>query len=211
MKWGMGMMHTILNTKSISSIIKVVMIVFLSLMIGFEIVPSSSIKETQSIVIAGFQRAYSQSIEHSADILQYGSASQKAQALKDLQTTLSVFQQEQALLWTNPDPEVQRLLNQAQPDYLSIVVAAQVFLDHPANLVNPVQFTIILAYDRSFFSTMDTLVLLMEQNAEERSSQLLSLKLSTAGANVIILLFVTLFDNLWALARRKPRHFNGSG
>ncbi len=186
-------MHSTKMAETWKSVIQVALLALLCLLIGFEVVPSSSAEETHYIVVAGFQRANSQFIERSAYALLYRPASQREQAMRDLQSTLSVFQQEQTLLWTNSNPDVQNLLQQAQSDYLSIVVATKALIASPHKRADPLNLDIILSYDRSFFSSMNVLVTVLQQQVEVQRSQLLSIRVvigSICGMMIISLMFI---------------------
>jgi hypothetical protein len=168
---------------TVDRILKVTVVCLLLLLIGFEMVPINSIRDTQQYIVnAGFQRARSQQLERCAYALQYGSAAEKAQAMSMLQNRIVLFQQEQALLLTNPDPDIQRLLQTAHTDYLSIVAAVHVLIAHPDT---PIELDILLLHDRDFFSQMDAVVFLLEQHLEAQNTQLLSLRVLLMSACMV--------------------------
>jgi hypothetical protein len=178
---------------TIDRMLKVTVIGLLLLLIGFEMVPINSIRDTQQYIVnAGFQRARSQMLERSAYMLQYGSAAEKAQARGTLQNLCTLFQQEQTLLLTNPDPNIQLLLQATQTDYLSIVAAVHVLIVHPDT---PIELDILMLHDRNFFSQMNAVVTLLEQQLEERNTQLLVIRVlliaaCIVGKSVIIILTI---------------------
>lgn len=204
----MEIKRKIVNLRSISSLSKLTHLIFLVFLFMFEIVPTSSIQDAQYIVVAGFQRANSQFIERSVYALQYRPLAEQAQALQDLRTTLTTFQQEQSLLWTNSDLEVQGFLNQAQPDYLSIVTSAQSVLAHPSSSTNQLQLNIILSYDRGFFSTMNSLVLFLEQKVETQRLQLLLIKVGLIGICIVTMLFLMFYQHHLYFPKRKANSYN---
>jgi hypothetical protein len=164
---------------TIDRMFKVTVVCLLILLLGFEIVPTNSIRDTQqSIVNAGFQRARSQRFERCAYMLSYRPQAAKVQAIKELQIVLPLFQQEQALLLSNPDPDIQFLLQTANTDYLSIVTAVQILIAHPDT---PIELDILLSHDQNFFSKMDAVVFLLEQRLEARNEQLLSIRVLIIG------------------------------
>ncbi len=164
------MSHTLMR------IMRVAIAFFLLILIGFEIVPTSSERDTQQYIVeAGFQRGRSQQIERAAYILQYRPESEKTHAINELQTSLFAFQQEQALLWENSDLDVQRSLHNAQKDYTAIVAAAQALLDHPHSLI---ELDIILLHTPKFFQVIDDLVIILEQQLANRVTQLLIIRIS---------------------------------
>jgi hypothetical protein len=171
------MMNPMLSS-TIDRILKVMVICLLLLLIGFEMVPINSIRDTQQYIVqAGFQRA-----RRCAYMLRYRPHAEHAQAIKELQIVLPLFQQEQALLLTNSAPEIQFLLQAAQTDYRSIVAAVHVLIVHPAT---PIELAILLVHDRGFFSKMDAVVLLLEQRLEARNAQLLSIRVLMISACIV--------------------------
>jgi nitrate/nitrite-specific signal transduction histidine kinase len=118
--------------------------------------------------------------------LRYRSRTEKAQAMSDLQITLPLFQQEQALLATNSDPDVQRLVQQARPDYLSLVSTVHFRIAHPNEPVNQGELAAVLLYDQRFFSPMDTLTTVLQQHAERQTEQFLLVKGIAEGSCVLI-------------------------
>lgn len=187
---------------TIDRILKVTVICFLLLLIGFEMVPIDSIRDTQQYIVnAGFQRARSQMLERCASVLQYGSTAEKAPAIRTLQNRIILFQQEQTLLLSNPDPDVQSLLQAAQTDYLSIVAAVHVLIAHPDT---PIELDILMLHDRRFFSQMDAVVFLLEQHLEVRNAQLLALRVlliaaCIVGKSVIIVLVIIRMRRHWCM------------
>jgi hypothetical protein len=121
-------------------------------------------------------------LERCAYALHYGPAAEKAQAMSILQNRIVLFQQEQAVLLTNTDPDIQRLLQAAQTDYLSIVAAVHVLLIHPDM---PIELNIMLLHDQRFFSQMDAVVILLEQRLEARNTQLLALRVTIISICIV--------------------------
>jgi hypothetical protein len=155
-------------------VIKVAGAFSLLLLIGFEIVPTISVSDTQQYIIeAGFQRGRSQQIERDAYMLQYGSVSEKAQAFSNLRVSLNAFQQEQTLLWKNLDSVILRTLNDIQVDYFAISTAAQALLVHPDSII---EFNIILLHSSRFFRVIDDLVVILQQQLADRTTQLLIIR-----------------------------------
>jgi hypothetical protein len=173
---------------TIDRILKVTVICLLLLLIGFEMVPINSIRDTQQYIVnAGFQRARSQMLERYAFALQYGPAAEKAQARSTLQNLCVLFQSEQAALLTNPDLDIQFLLQAAQTDYLSIVAAVHVLIMYPNT---PIEVDILVLHDQNFFSKMDAVVQLLEQHLETRNAQLLSIRVLMIGVGSVCQCFV---------------------
>ncbi len=181
-------------------IIRVAVALFLLILVGFEIVPISSERDTQQYIVeAGFQRERSQQIEQAAYILQYRPESEKMQAIDELQISLFAFQQEQALLWKNSDQNVQRSLHVIQTDYSAIVAAAQAILEHPKSLI---ELNIILLHSQRLFLAVDDLVILLEQHLTNRIAQLLVIR-SIMMVICILMLTTFLFLDRYASKKRK--------
>jgi hypothetical protein len=172
---------------TIKRVLKVTVICFLLLLIGFEMVPVNSIRDTQQYIVnAGFQRARSQMLERYAYALQYGPAAEKAQAMSMLKNRSALFQDEQALLATNPDPDVQRLVQQARADYLALVDAVHTLIAHPNETVNQDELATVLFHDQRFFLPMDALTTVLQQHSERQTEQFLLVKGIIEGACVLI-------------------------
>jgi len=168
-------------------ILEVIAILLLMFLVWFEIVPSSSQTDERYIVNVGFQRERDQLFVNSLYTLQYRSEAEKAQALSDLQTSLLAFQQEQALVWKNPDPHVQRYMRDAQPNYLAIATAVQVLIAHPDDPVNRSELSVILLHDQHFFTSMDALVAFLKQELEVHITQLMYTKIIIESLCLLII------------------------
>ena len=197
---------------TLTRMVRVAIAFFLLILIGFEIVPISSERDTQQYIVeAGFQRGRSQQIERAAYILQYRPQSEKIQAINDLQTSLFAFQQEQALLWKNTDPDVQRSLHNTQTDYTAIVTASQAILEHPDSLI---ELDIILLHSPNFFQAVNDLVILLEQQLSNRMAQLLAIRVFLI-ALCMLMITSLLFLNYYILIDRKmhakKEESNGAG
>lgn len=177
-------------------ILEVLAVLLLVFLVWFEIVPSSSQEDEQYIVNVGFQRERDQLFVNSLYTLQYRSEAEKAQAISDLQSSLLAFQQEQALIWKNPDPGVQGYLHAAQPDYLAITTAVQVLIDHPDNPVNRSELAVILSHDHHFFTSIDALVTFLKQELEIRVTQLMYTKIIMEGVCLLIVLLPSPLERL---------------
>ncbi|GCE14620.1 hypothetical protein [Tengunoibacter tsumagoiensis] len=162
-------------------------------LIWFEIVPTSSQRDEQYIVNTGFQRERERIFENSAYSLRYRSTSDNIQAISDLQTTLILFRQEQSVLFTNPDPAVQRYLQTTQADYQALVQNIQILADHPNNVVTPIQFENILLHGQRFFVPMNDLVTYLKNQQQASDEQFMLDKIIIEGScGVLILLLIFL-------------------
>jgi hypothetical protein len=182
----------------LTCLVQMTIVLLMLLLVWFEIVPAQSERDAQSIVNAGFQRERSRLFVNSVYALCYRSHAEKAQAMSDLQITLPLFQDEQALLATNPDPAVQRLVQQARPDYLALVSAVHILIAHPNEPVNQDELAVVLFHDQRFFLPMDALTTVLQQHAERQTEQFLLVKGIIEGACVIIALF-------WLIIDRSPK------
>lgn len=172
----------------VTCLVHIIIILLMLLLLWFEAIPNQSERDAQSIVNAGFQRERSRLFVNSMYALRYRSRVEKAQAMSDLQITLPLFQQEQALLATNSDRDIQRLVQQARPDYLSLVSLVHFCVAHPNEPINQDELAAVLWHDQRFFLPMDTLTTVLQQHAERQTEQFLLVKGIIEGACVIIAL-----------------------
>ena len=95
------------------------------LLIGFEVVLGFPGTDAHYMNEAALQMTRSQMLINSAYTLEYRPVVEQRQAMRELQTVLPAFEQEQTLLLTNPAADVQNLLQQARVDYLPLLAAVQ--------------------------------------------------------------------------------------
>ncbi len=165
-------------------------ILFLFLLIGFQSVPVIGGSEALYIQQASLQGTRSQSLARAALVLEYRSASERAQAISDMQTILPLFEQEQAFLLTSRDLNVQWLLQGARPDYLALIGAVGVILAHTAGPVDPVQVNVVLAHDKLYLYTISQLMLVLQQHAD---AQVWQLFLIESAIELVLLVIAGIF------------------
>jgi hypothetical protein len=187
-------MNTSLRCYLFTGLIQMIIVLLMILLIWFEIVPTKSERDAQYIVNAGFQRERSRLFVNSTYALRYRSQTEKAAAISDLQITLPAFQQEQMLLATNHDRDVQNLVRKARPDYLFLIGAVQMLIAHPNTPVTQDQLVTVFSHDQSFFLVMDTLTTVLQQHAQQQTEQFLRTKGIAEGSCMIIALFWLFID-----------------
>lgn len=180
-----------------------IMVVLMLLLFWLESVPSAFLRDATYNVEAGFQRERSRLFVNSAYNLEYRPASEHVQAIRDLQISLPAFREEQALLWKNPDVEVQSLLHRAQPDYSFMVVTVQTILAHPTNAVSSDAFSHILSHDQSFFLPMNTLITILNQQQLKQEQFLMIMKLSIVFFCALGTLILLYFDKPLDVEKRE--------
>jgi hypothetical protein len=176
-----------------ASTMAILLILFL---LWLEIIPGGSLRDAQYNVEAGFQRERSRLFVNSAYTLRYRPVTGGVRAIRDLEIALPAFQKEQAFLWTNPDPDVQRLLSRAQPEYLSFVATVSTILARPDDVITSTEFLTVLSDDQLFFTPMNTLVTVLNQHAQEEDSQLLFAKLIVMSLCLLIICSILIFDGI---------------
>lgn len=175
------------HLKAFFTFVRSTKILLMVLLLGFELVLSFPGRDVSSINQAAFQQTRSQLLVNSIYALVYRPASEQRQALRDLQSVLPVFEQEQMFLLTDTTAEVQTLLQQAQADYLPLVASVQTIIAHPHNGVNPIELTIIALHERNYLVTMSPLVSILSQHIEDHTIQLFVIQI------IIEIFFIVLF------------------
>ncbi|GAC1362828.1 MAG: hypothetical protein NVSMB44_18850 [Ktedonobacteraceae bacterium] len=182
---------------------KVVEIILLLLLIGFGYVPFLSGGDAHYINQAASQRARSLILMNAAYTLEYRPVAERTQALRDLQSTLPVFEQEQAVLLINPARDVQDLLQQARFDYLPLV-AVHFILAHANSHVDPVEVNIIALHVRGYITTMYAVLFILPRHIEDRNIQLFVIQI-VIEVVFLVMFFLALGTYTWEVGREKSR------
>jgi hypothetical protein len=175
------------HPKTFRTFARVMKILLMVLLIGFELVPSLSGGDAQYINQTALQLTRSQVLVNSAYALIYRPAAEQAQALHDMQHVLPAFEHEQALLLTNPTADVQALLHLINVDYLSLVGAAHAIIAHPEAATTPIQVNIIVEHEYNYVVSMNSLLPILVSHFNERNIQLFIIQI------IIEILFIVLF------------------
>jgi hypothetical protein len=196
-----GSLNTSVRFSLCIGLVHIIIVLLMLLLLWFEIVPTRSERDTQFIVNAGFQRERSRLFVNATYALSYRPQTEKAQAISALQITLPLFQREQTLLATNPDQDVQRLVRQAQPDYLFLIGAMHRYIAHPDEPANLDEPAIIQSHDQRFFLYMDALTTVLQQHAQQQVERSLRVKGIFEGSCMLVVLCL-LFSDRDSVRRR---------
>jgi hypothetical protein len=168
---------------------RVTKILLVLLLIGFEVVLGFSGTGTHYMNEAALQITRSQMLINSAYTLEYRPEVEQRQAMRELQTVLPAFEQEQTLLLTNPSADVQDLLQQARVDYLPLLAAVQNIIAQPNSLAKPLEVNIIALHVHSYTVVMNSLILTLPRHFEDLNIQLFVIQIAIE----VVFLFVFLF------------------
>jgi hypothetical protein len=166
-------------------------VLLIAILVGFEAVPITTGSDVQYINQAALQRVRSQVFAKSVYALKYHTDGERAQAISDLQVTLPLFEQEQAVLLSNSAPDVQMTVQATRSDYLALVTAIQSILTHPTTS-NSIEIDIVLSHERGYLTTSNTLITMLQKHADDRILQLFCIK-AFIEALVVILIILSIF------------------
>lgn len=119
---------------------------------------------------ASLQLARSNALAKNALILEYGPAESQAQAQSDLQVALPLFVGEENKILRNKNTGVQDILQEAQSNYLALVVATTAIINHPA--IDPRQVAIIVENSRAYNTIMNRYLDALAQQANDFNAHL---------------------------------------
>ena len=187
-----GHVHKLRLPYATTRIIIIAWIVPLFILAGIQAIPVFSGSDAQYINQAGLQRTRAQFFAQAVLTLEYRPLADRAQTINDLQAAYSLFQREQAILLANNQPDIQLALQTARPDYLALVAAIEAVLSHTSQSIDPTQVDIILAHGRAYASTMNNVIMLLQQYANERIQELFAIEIIIEFlliTNIILILF----------------------
>jgi len=185
----------VFQPKAFRSMTSGTMILLMLFLIAFEVVFRFSGGDTQAMNEAALQRTRSQLLVNSVYTLAYRPIAEHGQAMRNLQTVLPTFEQGQVFLQANPAADVQNLLQQALNDYLPLIAAIQGIITHSNSMVDPLVVNILVAHERSYLVTMNTLMLLLPQHIEDSAIQLFVIQVVIETVFLaMFLIFIIKFD-----------------
>lgn len=131
--------------------------VFLILIVALAYLP---VYEQSSSVLdnAELQRTRVERIAKDVLILAYRPTSEHVQAISELQITQLMWSQEQSFLTNTHNADLQQLMMQTQPDYMSVSVALNIILAHTDKKIDPIQLNIILMHERPYLLSINLVV-----------------------------------------------------
>jgi len=178
----------VFQPKAFRSVANGAMVLLMLFLIGFEVVFHLTGDGSYGVNAVALQRTRSQLLVNAVVILVYRPMIEHEQAMRNLQTVLPAFEQEQALLQTNQAADVQSLLQLALNDYLPLTLAIQSVTRTPSNsTIDPSVINILVAHERNYLATMNALMLLLPQHIENSAIQLFVIQV------VIEIVFLTAF------------------
>jgi hypothetical protein len=170
--------------RSIAFSLAMALFVFL---IGFQILPLSY-NESSIIDQTDLQAMRAQRIAKDALILSYRPNGEHAQAISELQNTLPAWERQQAWLQQNVrNPDIQTLLDQAQPDYQALDTAARQLLAHPTDQT---QMVIILQHERNYSLLMNQISSLVQERAQAINSDLVIFQVAITVAIIVLVILL---------------------
>lgn len=199
-------MYNLQLSRTVIHILVVAWILLLFMLVGFQALPVFSSNDAQYIDQAGLQRTRSQFFAKAALILAYRPDTEKVQAISDLQAAYPLFQQEQAVLLANSQPDVQLTLQTAKPDYLTIVAVVKAVLANSNQTIEPAQVDLILLHSRAYVIAMNNVITILQQHADTQTLQLFTIEIVIEALLLTSTLSIMLLGRtrLAIQASRKP-------
>lgn len=170
---------------------RITKILLMLLLIGFEVVPGFPGTDTHYMSEAALQMTRSQMLINSVYTLAYRPEVEQRQAMRELQTVLPAFEQEQTLLLTNPSADVQNLLQQARVDYLPLLAAVQNLIAQPNSVAEPLEVNIVALHVHSYTAVMNSLILALPRHFEDLNIQLFVIQIAIEVVFLLVFLFTT--------------------
>ncbi len=173
-------------------------IVFLLALAFFEVLPVTN--GNNDLVISqqsNFQLARMELLMKDVYALAYRGPATQARAVGDLQTQIPAFEQAQkglmngdALLGLppNPSPGVKQALLAAQTDFDSMVAAMKLLRDNADKPADLVQVSIIEQHERPYLAAMYPITILFQQEAQQRTIQLLIIKITLIVLTIFLII-----------------------
>lgn len=156
-------------------------VALLVILIGFQLLPLTY-NEPGLLSQTDLQATRAQRMVKDALVLAYRPTSEHAQAVSELQNTLPAWEAQQIyLLHTFRNPDMQALMNQAQPDYMALDTAVKKLLNTPTDHL---QVEIIVDHERNYS-------LLMFQISNLLQSRLQSFNISLVIIQATITTLIT--------------------
>lgn len=191
------------KTQRIAMLIALGLTIFLLIALAVcEILPATNGNNDRVIQQqADFQLARDEFLVKNVYALEYRPV-QHVQAVGELQIQLPAFEKAQTGLLNGdvslglprPSNGVKTALLDAQSDYLAIDAAVRTILLHPDATPDPIQTNIVAMHERPYTAAMYTVITLLAQEEQARSTQLLILEITLiALALIVILLKYLLF------------------
>lgn len=201
------MVGTMFHPNTFRTFARVIKILFMLLLIGFECILRMVEGDASYINGAAFQRARSQILTNAAYVLEYRPQVEHTQAMRDLQTTLPLFEHEEMLLHMNTAPDVQNLLQQADIDYLPIIAAIQSIMMHNQRRIDPQEVNILVLHENNYLIAFNDLMIILPQDYENRNMQLFVLQI-VIEVVFLSIFFLAMTTFLWESETYKNENIN---
>lgn len=176
-------------------------------------IPLSYGSTDQYISNATLQLARSNGFAKNALLLQYGTKTDQAQAISDLQVALPLFESEQNILLLTHDQNAQATLQAARGNYLAIVDAVSILISHGETSVDPTQVSIIGMNSRGYNTTMNSYLLILQNQANDFNTHLVVFQEIIAGLLGVCILSICLvcMSEVKAMKTKTPPDFERLG
>lgn len=195
---------TLKKLRSLMRIMGTAGIILVLIIIASDALPIISNTNSISIFhLVARQRALEERLVKDTLLLTYRSSTDEAEAVSEMQTALPLWEKVQNGLYSG-DPslgmpqrlpsDLKLLIVQAQPDFFYLDSAFHHILAHP-NPVDPVQLTIVLQHNQSYYLAMEQVVNNAQDHIQEGAKIYFSIELIIALiALIIALTFLIIAD-----------------
>jgi len=162
-------------------------VLLLVILVGFQLLPLSY-NESDIINQTDLQAMRAQRIAKDTLILEFISdVPTRAQAVSELQNSLPAWEHEQAYLQSARNPDIQTLLDQAQPDFIATDTAARQLLAHPNDQTETV---IILQHERNYSLLMNQVSSLVQERIQAFNSGLVVLQVAITVVIIVLVILL---------------------
>jgi hypothetical protein len=177
--------------------------------LAFEALPLLPSNTLNSFKVISLQRALGQRIAKDALILAYdNSPDERTEAISEMQNVLPYWEKIQNGLQhgdtslgipSNLPSDISLIAAQSQPDFTYMDTSAHKILAHPSP-VEPVQLSIILQHNNTYFLSMAQITNLMQQHIQSAAQMYFAIELCI-GIALMLIWIVFIFSVRYALAR----------
>ena len=127
--------------------------------------------------------------------IHYRPANEKIFALSDVQITLPLFQQEQAILLLNKNAVVHSHVQQATVEYQIMSAAAQILIEQPSRAVAPAIVNTIISHDSKCIRAMNSVAAVLQNQLERQLDLIFFVELTIESVLFIFLGGLLLFSH----------------
>jgi hypothetical protein len=154
-------MRTVFRRIVFGGIIAALVLLLLTFTLPFFYNGSAIIEQT------ALQSMRAQRMAKDALIMTYRPVIEHAQALSEIQNTLPLWENEQAVLNATVGLDSRPLFTQTQPDFTSMDTALTVIVAHAQAPIDRIQVQIVLDHEQEYTQTMNQLSVLRQQHIQQ--------------------------------------------